>query len=67
MAEQDLKEERIILPIIRKAGDEELQVRDTIRKLYEYGVDVDFGVKNVQGDWLIQLPGKEWKQSRYWF
>ena len=67
IAEQDLKDEKSIFPIIRKVGDEELQFRDTIRKLYEYGLDVDFGVKNVQGDWLVQLPGKEWKQSRYWF
>lgn len=67
LAEQNLAEPKQILPVIRHTADEELQLRSSVAKLYELGIEIEACVQNVHGDWLVQLPGCEWKQSRYWF
>ncbi|SET49269.1 Acyl transferase domain-containing protein [[Clostridium] polysaccharolyticum] len=67
LAEQNLQEEKYILPVIRKAGREELQLRTMIGKLYGQGVNIHFSLGKGQGDWLVSLPGTELKQSKFWF
>lgn len=67
LAEQVLREEKVILPIIRREGQEELQIRDTMAKLYEMGVDIKFTLEKVQEDWFVKLPRRESEQSVYWF
>lgn len=64
---QNLQKEKAIIPIIRKRGKEDLQIRKTIGELFEMGVDVQFSMNMKQGSWLADLPNKEWKQNRYWF
>lgn len=66
LAEQNLQEEKYILPVIRKSEKEELQLRTTIGKLYEQGVNIHFSLESGQGDWLVSLPGTELKQSKFW-
>lgn len=67
LAEQNLVEPAQILPVIRSTGNEELQMRNTVAKLYELGIHVEATVENADGNWLVQLPAREWKQSGYWF
>ncbi len=67
LVEQNVENERIIIPAIRKSSDEETQLRGSIGKLYELGMNLDFSMDQEQGTWLTKLPVPQWKQSRYWF
>lgn len=64
---QDLLNEQEILPVIRKQGNEELQMREAIAKMYELGIDIHFSSEDVQGDWLVKLPKRESNKKSYWF
>lgn len=64
---QDLLNEKEILPVIRKQGNEELQMREAIAKMYELGIDIHFSSEDVQGDHLVKLPKRESDKKSYWF
>lgn len=64
---QNLREEKVILPVIRRQGNEEIQIREAIAKLYEMGIEIDFALEGIQSDHIIKLPMREWKQKEYWF
>lgn len=67
IAAQSLPIDRPIIPVIRKNGNELLQMRKAVAKLYEKGLPIKFDMENKQGDWLVNLPKQEWKQNEYWF
>lgn len=64
---QNLQEEKEILPLIRRQGNEEIQIREAIAKLYEMGIKIDFALEGIQSDHITKLPIREWKQKKYWF
>ena len=64
---QELPEDKIILPVIRRKGNEEIQLRDTVAKMYELGIDIHFSSQEVHGNWLVKLPERKLKQQSFWF
>lgn len=67
LAAQELPEDKVILPAIRRKGNEEIQLRDTVAKMYELGIDIHFSFQEAHGNWLVKLPERKLKQQSFWF